>query len=170
VLASLSPLTTVDSAGMAGYTVPDVPTVKVSVGGVAAIGQLDTGYDDSVDHHSVNINQAYLAALMKQNPGAIVRDSSLDLTLSTCVAGTNETVEAYRLAAGTSFQFVSDAGTPARSVSDAILFAKNTPTAALVCGGISTWTVPAAQVAQSFYVDAGAVVFDPIAQKVWMPQ
>ncbi|MGD0525270.1 MAG: hypothetical protein ABSE49_09010, partial [Polyangiaceae bacterium] len=135
-----------------------------------ALAQLDTGFDDDVDHHSVNINQAYLATLMAQNPGAIVRDASLDLTLTTCVDGTSETVEAYRLAAGTSFEFVADSGTAARSVSDAILFAKNTPKAALVCGGIGTWTVPAAQVAQSFYVDAGAVVFDPIGAKVWMPQ
>lgn len=169
-LANLSELTTVDSAGMAGYTVPDVPTVKVRVGGVDAIAQLDTGFDDDVDHHSVNINQAFLMAIQAQNPGAITRDASLDLQLSTCVVGTSETVQGYRLAAGSSFEFVADSGGAVRSVSDAILFAKNTPSAAQVCGGIGTWTVPAAQVAQSFYVDARAVVFDPIASRVWMPQ
>jgi hypothetical protein len=168
--ATLSALTTVDSAGATGVTVPNVPTVSLRVGGVAALAQLDTGFDDSVQLHSVNINQAFLAALQAQNPGAITRDPSLDLQLTTCVVGSDETVEGYRLAAGSTLDFVSDGGGAARSVSDAILFAKNTPAAAQVCGGIGTWTVPAAQVASSFYADAGAMVFDPIASRVWIPQ
>ncbi len=40
--------------------------------------------------------------------------------------------------------------------------------AALRCGGIGTWTAPAAQVATSFYVDAGLLVFDPFAERVWI--
>jgi hypothetical protein len=45
---------------------------------------------------------------------------------------------------------------------------KRTPAAALRCGGIGTWTAPAAQIATSFYVDAGVMVFDPFAERVWI--
>jgi hypothetical protein len=38
------------------------------------------------------------------------------------------------------------------------------------CGGIETWTVPAAQMGASFLVDAQAVVFDPISSRVWLPK
>jgi hypothetical protein len=168
-VGTLNALSTVVSGAAAGTSVPNVPTVKIQVGGVAALAQLDTGFDDSVVNHSVNINQAFLAALQAKNPGAITRDASLDLSLSTCV-GTSENVEAYHLAAGSALEFMSDGGGAARSVSDAVLFVKNTPTAALVCGGIGTWTVPAAQIATSFYVDAGAMVFDPVSSRVWIPE
>jgi hypothetical protein len=169
-LATLNALSTVVSGAAAGTSVPNVPTVKIQVGGVAALAQLDTGFDDSVVNHSVNINQAFLAAIQAKSPGAITRDSSLDLSLSTCIVGTSENVEAYHLAAGSTLEFVSDGGGTARSVSDAVLFVKNTPAAALVCGGIGTWTVPAAQIATSFYVDAGAMVFDPVSSRVWIPE
>jgi hypothetical protein len=170
-LGTLNLLSTVDSAVTSTTeTVPNVPTVKLRIGGVDAVAQLDTGFQDSVVHHSVNINQAFFSAIVAKTPGALQRDSSLDVTLTTCVAGTSESVKAYHLVAGNSMDFVSDSGSPARSVSDAVVFVKNTPAAAQVCGGIGTWTVPAAQVATSFYFDAGAIVFDPLSERVWIPQ
>ncbi|HUK64836.1 MAG TPA: hypothetical protein VLV15_15960, partial [Dongiaceae bacterium] len=151
------------------YSVPDVPTVPVRLAGIDALAQLDTGFNDTVHAHSININQALVTAVLNANSSALVRDSSLDLTLSTCV-GVSEPVEGYRLGAGTTFDFVTPDGGVARAEHDALIFAKNTPMAAKVCGGIGTWTVPAAQVAGSFYVDDQVIVFDAISSRVWVPR
>ena len=45
---------------------------------------------------------------------------------------------------------------------------KDTPPGARQCGGIGTWSIPAAQVAASFHVDARRIVFDPYTSRVWM--
>ena len=137
--------------------------------GVEAFAQLDTGFDDAVVHNSININTVYLNAILAQAPGTLVRANGLDLTLSTCV-GMPEPVTAWRIAPGHQLEFVASDGTVAHAAPDAVLFAKNTPAAARVCGGIGTWTVSAAQVAASFFVDAEAVVFDPVRSMVWMPR
>ena len=150
-----------------GSTVPNVPTVPVRVAGVTAVAQLDTGFADTRIAHSVNVNTAFFDAIQKANPGALVRDAASDLSLTTC-AGVAEPVEAWRLAPGTSFELVDESGAAARTEKAAVLFVKRTPAAARRCGGIGTWTAPAAQVAASFYVDAGVVVFDPFASRVWI--
>ncbi len=147
--------------------VPNVPTVPVRVAGVTAVAQLDTGFADVRIPHSVNINTAFFDAIRAAKPDALVRDAASDLSLSTC-AGVAESVEAYRLSPGTSFELVDESGAPARAEPGAVLFVKRTPAAALRCGGIGTWTAPAAQVATSFYVDAGVLVFDPYAARVWI--
>jgi hypothetical protein len=170
-LNSLNSLSTVDSSVDASAgTVPNVPTVTLRLAGVDGLAQLDTGFEDSVVHHSVNVNQAFYKAIQSHDAGALKRDSSLDLTLTTCIAGTSELVKAYHLTTGNSMDFIADGGGVARSVSDVVVFVKNTPAAAQVCGGIGTWTVPAAQVATSFYAEAGAIVFDPLSERVWIPQ
>jgi hypothetical protein len=169
-LSLLEPLTDVDSAGSSGTSVPNVPTVSVSVAGAKALAQLDTGFDDDVTPFSVNINPAFLAEINAANPSALVRDASLDATLTTCVEGVDESVEAYRLATGTTFDFVADGGTVARSYASAVLFVKNTPASAASCGGIGTWSVPAAQVAASYYNDLKVIAFDPYGARVWIPK
>ena len=147
--------------------VPNVPTVPVRVAGVTAIAQLDTGFADVRVPHSVNINAAFFDAIRARSPDSIVRDAASDLSLTTC-AGVAESVEAWRMAPGNSFELVDESGRAARAEPAAVLFVKRTPAAALRCGGIGTWTAPAAQVATSFYVDAGAMVFDPFAERVWI--
>jgi hypothetical protein len=166
--ATLRPYSDVDSSAAPGGKVPNVPTVPVSVAGVRAIAQLDTGFDDAVVTHSVNVNIAFFDAIQAANPGALVRDAAADLTLTTC-AGVSEPVQAYRLAPGAAFAMVDGADVPVRAFSDATIFVKRTPAAAKACGGIGTWTTPAAQVGASFFVDAGALVFDPFASRVWIP-
>jgi hypothetical protein len=169
-LSLLEPLTDVDSNGSAGSSVPNVPTVAVSVAGANAVAQLDTGFDDDVTPFSVNINPAFLVAIQSASTSAVVREPSLDSTLTTCVSGVDETLEAYRLASGTTFDFVADGGTTARSYASTVLFVKNTPSSAASCGGIGTWTVPAAQVGASYYNDMKVLVFDPYGAKVWIPK
>ena len=166
-VGTLKPLSTVDSAASKSKTVPNVPTVKMSVGGVDALAELDTGFDDAVVPLSVNVNEAYLAAIQAASPSALTRAPALDLQLSTC-AGVNEDVAAYKVNGDVAL--VADDGKPARAESNAVLFVKHTPTAAKVCGGIGTWTVPAAQVGASFYASAGAVVFDAVHARVWVPR
>ena len=146
-----------------------MPTVPVRVAGVSALAQLDTGFDDDVTPFSVNIDQAFYAAITKASAAALVRDTSLDTTLSTCVSGVNESVTGYRLAASTSFDFVAVGGAVARAYTSTAIFVKNTPSAARVCGGIGTWSVPAAQVAASYYNDMQIVIFDPFSARVWIP-
>ncbi len=166
----LEAATKVDSNAAANLTVADVPTVPVTLAGVSGLAQLDTGFDDSVTPFSVNVNQAMYDAIAAANPTALARDTTLDETLTTCVVGVSEPVTGYRLAAGATFDFVPTTGGVARSYAKAAIYVKHTPAAAQVCGGVGAWTVPAAQVGASFYVDMKAVVFDPFAAKVWMPK
>ncbi len=168
-LSLLDSATVIYGDAGAGVSVPNVPTVPVSVAGASAVAQLDTGFDDAVTPFSVNINVAFHDAIVAAEPGALVRDSSLDESLTTCVDGVSESVEAYRLASGVTFDFVQVSGAAARGYAQAVLFVKETPEAASSCGGIGTWTVPAAQVGASFYVDMGSMVLDPYGATVWMP-
>ncbi len=169
-LTLLNPYTIVDTTATPGGHVPNVPTVPVRIAGVSALAQLDTGFSDALVNHSVNINTAFLAALQKANPTALVRDAKLDTKLTTCMANVQEPAEAYHLASGQQFELIADDGSVARVWADATIFVKKTPVAAHSCGGIGTWTVPAAQVGASFYVGLGTVVFDPFAAKVWLPK
>ena len=142
----------------------------MSVGGVGALAAYDLGFDDDVTPFSVNINQAFYAAITAAAPTALVRDSSLDGTLTTCVSGVSQSVTGYRLAAPATFDFLTDGGAVARSYAQAAIFVKSTPAAAQVCGGIGTWTVPAAQVAASYFDDMQILLFDPYSARVWVPQ
>lgn len=159
----LKPLSAVDAAAPTGVTVANVPTVPLWVAGVRADAQLDTGFDDGLVPFSINVNQAFFDAIKAKSPTALVRDSSRDLVLSTCVGGLSEPVEAYTLSAGNAAELRTEAGVAAHSYPKAVLFVKRTPVGAKVCGGIGTWTAPAAQVAASIFLDAGVILFDPSA-------
>lgn len=164
----LKPLSAVDAAAPGGVTVANVPTVPLFVAGVRADAQLDTGFDDGLVPFSINVNQAFFDAIKGKSATALVRDSSRDLVLSTCIVGLSEPVEAYTLSAATPAELRTEAGTVVHSYPKAVLFVKRTPSGAKSCGGIGTWTAPAAQVAASFYVASGAVLFDPFSSRVWM--
>jgi hypothetical protein len=168
-LSTLAPLALVVADAGAGLHVPNVPTVRLRIDGVTAYAQLDTGFDDRLVAGSININQAFLQALQAQAPSALVRAPTLDLQLTTCV-GLAEPVTAWRVAPGHVVEFVTaDGGVPSR-LSSTVLFAKNTPAAARVCGGIGTWSVSAAQVASSHLAASGTVVFDSVRSLVWLPR
>ncbi len=161
--STLRPLSDVDTQAGAGLHVPNVPTVPVTVAGVSAVAQLDTGFLDSLVPHSVNVNVAFFDAVNAASPGALVRDAAHDASLTTC-AGVAESVEAYRLGPGATFAIGP------RTWSSVTVFVKRTPAAAKSCGGIGTWTAPAAQVGASFFVDLGVVIFDPFASRIWIPK
>jgi hypothetical protein len=58
-----------------------VPTVPVTIGGVAAPEQLDTGYDDRLIPHSINVNAALLAELQAAFPNHLFRKPASDVYL-----------------------------------------------------------------------------------------
>jgi hypothetical protein len=171
---SLRPLSDVlvdpDAAATANYTVPNVPTVPITVAGVSALAQLDTGYDDRIIRHSININEALLAQLLATAPQKLKRQQGKDLYLTTCVPGLSQLGAAYVLTTGTEVNFVGVGGAVGRHDAGTVLFVKEKLAEAQRCGGIETWTVPAAQMGASFLVDAQAVVFDPVTSRVWLPK
>lgn len=144
---------------------PRVPTVPVRVGKVTAIAQLDTGFDDALYRHSVNINPALFQALTAA--GVKLEKIADGVALSTCVANEVEKVIPHRIASDHAFEIVAEDGSAAVAARDAVLHLKESPAAVRVCGGIGTWEVPAAQLGASFFVDAGRVVFDPFKARVW---
>lgn len=156
-ISGLDPLSKVVSGAPSNVTVPNLPTVPVTIAGAKGLVQLDTGFDDAVVPFSINVNEAFFAQIAA---GSLVRDAGRDLSLSTCV-GVSEAVEAYSLATGKAVVL------GARSFDKAVVFVKRTPPAAKSCGGIGTWTVPAAQVGATFFAAFGTWVFDPVTSRVW---
>jgi len=172
-LSKLRPLSDVlddPDGGTAGFVVPNVPTVPVSVAGKSALAQLDTGYDDRLVRHSINVNQALFDLIETQGPDVLTRDIFADVYLTTCIPGYSEQVLAYRLGEGRTVDFIAEGGSVARRETTAVVYLKKRSAKTLPCGGIGTWTVPAAQVGSSFFVDAQAVVFDPASSRVWVPK
>jgi len=171
-MSSLRPLSEVMTPldGAAPGSVPNIPTVPLRVGGVIAHAQLDTGFDDVLVAHAINVNEALVTAILANDPAAIERDESADLSLTTCIAGLRENVEAYRVAPHHPAELLDERGGVARSEPNAVLFVKKTPPGARVCGGIGTWREPAAQLAASYFKNAGLVAFDPRAGRVWIPR
>ena len=159
----------IEATAPAGLQVANVPVVPVKIAGTAALTQLDTGFDDKVVPHSINVNVALLDAVNAASPGALLRDPAADVALSTC-AGVSEPVEAYHFAPGQGLDLIDTAGAVVRSWVTATVFVKRTPAAAIKCGGIGTWSVPAAQIGTSFFSDLGVLVFDPYASRVWVPR
>ncbi|MBL8451365.1 MAG: hypothetical protein JNK97_01345 [Zoogloea sp.] len=144
---------------------PNVPAVPVRIGPVAAVAQLDTGYDDSAQPLSVNINVALFDALQKAGVRLQPRPE-IALQLTTCQPGVSEAVDAWQLPPGTALGFVGTSGRVVRSEPGVTLFVKRTPPAARVCGGIGTWPQPAAQLGASFFA-GGSLVVDPFSARVW---
>lgn len=166
-LSKLRPLSDVVAKAPSTAPVANVPTVPLRIGGIVAHAQLDTGFADALVPFSLNVNEALLRALRTSVPDAIVRDPDKDLVLSTCV-DESEPVEAYALRSDVPLDFLNVASRVAKSFYDVTLFVKRTPPAAQKCGGVGTWTAPAAQVSASFLAAFGSVVFDPFGSRVWV--
>ncbi|MDI9857960.1 hypothetical protein [Flectobacillus roseus] len=145
---------------------PNIPTIPIKIGNAAAVAQIDPGYDDKIYRHAININQAYFKAI-RESGIFLIENPSSNFTLSTCVTGIQEKVKAYKLPTKTSFSITGLDGSPIIIHSDVNIFLKMTPSEAKECGGIGTWTIPAAQLGASFLIDAKKVYFDPFAEKVW---
>ena len=144
---------------------PNIPTIPVRIGTVLAVAQVDTGYADSQSPPSMNINQALFQKLQAAGV-ALQAVEGPSLQLTTCVRGQTEAVKRYRLAGDTTVDLVGDGGQAVRRLNGVTLFVKNSPAAVRVCGGIGTWSQPAAQLGASF-VNDGTLVVDPMGQRLW---
>jgi hypothetical protein len=151
----------------AGYVVPNVPTVPITIAGSSALAQLDTGYEDRLSRRSLNVNDALLALLNQQ--GMLTRDPTKDLFVTTCVAGYSEKLLAYTIPPGQTLHFIGEGGAVVRTEAVEAVYSKKSSPMTFACGGISTWTVPAAQVGASFFIDAQALIVDPATSRVWVP-
>ena len=63
-------------------------------------------------------------------------------------------------------ELVSSDGTAVHRLPGVTLFLKDSPAAIQSCGGIGTWSEPAAQLGASF-VNDGTLVVDPFSQRLW---
>ncbi|MFM7235967.1 MAG: hypothetical protein ACKOYK_04225 [Cyanobium sp.] len=147
-----------------GFGCPNIPTIPVRIGRSLAVAQIDTGYHDGLHPPSLNINRAWLMELQAAGV-APQRWPEADLSLSTC-AGRPEPVLAYRLPQGQALELVGSDGHAVRRLEGLTLFLKDTPPGARRCGGIGTWSQPAAQLGASA-VNDGTLVVDPFTQRVW---
>lgn len=146
---------------------PNIPTVPLRLGAVTAVAQVDTGYDDSRFPGSVNINTALFERLRRAGI-RLQRRPEADLILSTCTS-VSEPVTAWRLPPGRAVEILGDAGgPPVLRAPDATLFLKATPPGAARCGGIGTWSQPAAQLGASFITAQRAAIFDPFTARIWL--
>ncbi len=145
---------------------PNIPTVPIKIGNANAVAQIDPGYDDRLYRHSININQAFFK-LIKENGITLIENPQASFSLSTCVSGIKENVKAFKLPTNINFSILGIDGNPIIIHSDVNIFLKETPLEVKSCGGIGTWTIPAAQLAASFLIDAKKVIFDPFEEKVW---
>lgn len=144
---------------------PNIPSIPVRIGGVEAVAQVDTGYDDGVHAPSLNINRAWFDQLRRQGV-RLERVPAADTNLSSCVPQQSEQVLAYRLGDGGRVELVGTDGRAVRAVTGVTLFLKTSPPEIARCGGIGTWSRPAAQLGASF-VNDGTLVVDPFSQRLW---
>ncbi|MCA9517058.1 MAG: hypothetical protein KC635_19080, partial [Myxococcales bacterium] len=156
--AGLAPLTvegrfSSDPSSLPGFR-PNVPAVPIAIGGARAVAQLDTGFEDGVVPHAVNVNQALFDAIEAAGV-ALERDFEKDVLLTTCVTGVAEPAFAFRLPEGVSVELVGEDGAAVASWADAEIYLKQTPASATVCGGIGTWEEPGAQIGASLLGEGG---------------
>jgi hypothetical protein len=144
----------------------NVPTIPIQIGDINAVAQVDSGFDDSLYNHSININQALYNALIDAGI-TLIENTSANLTLSTCKKDVKQLVKAYKLPKGTSFAIISIDGSPIELIDDVNIFLKETTKEIISCGGIGTWKIPAGQIGASFLTDNKKVVFDPFESKIW---
>lgn len=145
---------------------PNVAIAIVEVFGQRVEAHLDTGLSDDRSPLAVYINTAFRDALLAVG-APMEREPSADHTLSTCVTGVSESVEAFR-ASGEVLNWISPEGESVRTFSDLQIFVKSAPLEAHACGGIGTSSEPEAQLGGSFFMDFGAIVFNPFDGSIWV--
>jgi hypothetical protein len=137
---------------------PNVPIVFLRLGAVRVWAQIDTGYDDAIYPHSVDINLALYGRLIKD--GMSLRHVS-ETTVSTCEG--SETRPVYSLM-DESLIIETDQAQPIVQTQNFYLVLKQ----ANGCGGIGAMSEPAAQLGASFLRLFRAIVFDPKSKTVWL--
>jgi hypothetical protein len=138
--------------------VPNVPVLFIGLGEIHAPAQIDTGYDDTVYTHSVDINQALFAHLLRSG---FPLQYLTDIRVSTCEGRENRSVYVVK---NRFLVIETDAAAPIVRVEKFHLIVKPVNG----CGGIATMPDPAAQLGASFLRLFTAVIFDPYSETVWV--
>jgi hypothetical protein len=128
------------------------------LGDVHTWAQIDTGYDDIVYAHSVDINEALFQRLSED--GKALHHLS-DIDVSTCEG--RESRQVYTVK-DCSLVIENDQATPIAQIEAFYLILKP----ANGCRGIGAMSVPAAQLGASFLRLFGTIVFDPQSGTVWL--
>ncbi len=136
---------------------PNVPVVFINIGGARAFAQVDTGYDDVLYTHSVDINRPMFDRLVESG---VALNAVANIDVATCSRRESRTV--YR--ADRPLAIETDQGAPIASIDSFYLILKG----ANGCGGIGAMTAPATQLGASFLKDFANIVFDPKHQIVWL--
>lgn len=137
---------------------PNVPIVFLRLGATRVWAQIDTGYDDAIYPHSVDINQALYERLIKD--GMRLRQVS-QIIVSTCEGRETRPVYAPM---DNSLVIETDQAKPIVRTGNFHLILKQ----ANGCGGIGATSEPAAQLGASFLRLFRTIVFDPKSKTVWL--
>jgi hypothetical protein len=136
---------------------PNVPVVFAEIGGVKTWAQIDTGYDDDLYPHSLDINQALYDELVARGV-TLTRQGFV--TVKICAGVERRPVYSSRQA----LAITDQTGAPITETTRYTLIAKH----ANPCGGIGARVTPGAQLGASFLRLFGSIVFDPQAERVWI--
>jgi len=137
---------------------PNVSMVFLRLGATRVWAKIDTGYDDGIYPHSVDINQALYERLIKD--GMRLRQVS-EMTVSTCEG--RETRPVYSLM-DEPLIVETDQAQPIVRTKNFYLTVKQ----ANGCGGIGAMSEQAAQLGASFLRLFRSIVFDPKSKTVWL--
>ncbi len=137
---------------------PNVPVVFLRLGEARAWAQIDTGYDDVVYPHSVDINEALYDSLIKSG---VKLERFADIVVWTCDGREKRPVYVVK---GRPLVIENERGTSIVQTETFHLTVK--PSNA--CGGIAAFDTPAAQLGASFLRLFGTTVFDPKSGTVWL--
>jgi hypothetical protein len=137
---------------------PNVPIIFLRLGDVRVWAQIDTGYEDFVYSHSVDINQALFDRLVQSG---IKLDRINDIDIWTCEGREHRPV--YRIK-GRPMTIENESGKAILKTEDFHLVVKSPNS----CGGIADMHEPAAQLGASFLDLFGDVIFDPKNTTVWL--
>ncbi len=140
-------------------TTPNVPVLFVDIGGVSAVAQIDTGYDDRALPPSIDINDALYEKLV--GGGVALRRRGVS-TIATCHGIVTNDVYG---AAFTDVSLRTEEGREIRPLAGVALIRKKSNG----CGGIADTALPAAQLGMSIVSGLGAIVFDVRGGLVWVP-
>ncbi len=137
---------------------PNVPVVFLRLGEVKVWAQIDTGYEDFLRGHSIDINQALFDRLLTSR---VKLDRLHDVDVWTC--DWREQRAVYRVE-NAPLVIEDGQAKPIVTTQDFHLIVKP----ADACGGIADFSEPAAQLGASFLRLFSAVIFDPNAETVWL--
>ena len=137
---------------------PNVPVAFLRLGEIRVWAQIDTGYEDFLRGHSIDINQALFDRLLTSR---VKLERLHDVDVWTCDGRERRAV--YRVE-NAPLVIEDGQAKPIVTTQDFHLIVKP----ADACGGIADFSEPAAQLGASFLRLFSAVIFDPNAETVWL--